>query len=231
MTQAASFNLKQLAVECGVNSPENFIIACDELESLLAETNRHTNLTRICSHDDYINKHVIDSLLIVKFFPQLKNSAISLADIGCGAGFPSLILAIAFPELQITAIDSNQKKCNFVRVTAEKMSLKNLTVVSGRARELNRNSEWQGKFSIITARAVAEAATLFRETKNMLMPEGQFIFYKTPQQVASDLPLLEKISAKYNFNWNTTEIYKLPLDVGQRQFIYSDKSLATGIKK
>lgn len=221
MNKTTTLNLRQLAIECEVSSPEQFIVMCDKLEFLLNETNQHTNLTRICDHDDFINKHVADSLLIAKYFPELTNSPMELADIGCGAGFPSLILAIAYPKLNITAIDSNQKKCAFVTATAEKLELNNLKVVAGRARELNRQTQWQGKFSIITARAVAEAATIFRETKNMLAPTGQFIFYKTPQQVESDLPILEKFAAKYKFSWQTTEIYKLPDDVGQRQFIYS----------
>lgn len=224
MSQAETYNLQQLAIECGVNSPEHFVTICDELEPLLIKTNRHTNLTRICDHADFVHKHVIDSLLITKYFPRLSNSAISIADIGCGAGFPSLILAIAFPDLQLTAIDSNQKKCSFVSTTAAKLGLRNLTVIAGRARELNRNPQWRGKFTIITARAVAEAATIFRETKNMLASTGQFIFYKTPQQVVSDLPTLKKNSAKYNFSWQTTDIYQLPFAAGQRQFIYSSHS-------
>jgi len=216
-----SFDLKQLAIECNVESPENFIVMCDRLELLLQSTNQHTNLTRICDHNDFIYKHVADSLLITKYFPALTTLSLEVADIGCGAGFPSLILAIAYPNLQITAIDSNQKKCAFVSATATELGLDNLHVVAGRARELNRQAQWQEKFAIITARAVAEASTIFRETKNMLASTGQFIFYKTPQQVEGDLPMLEKNSAKYNFSWATTEIYPLPEDVGRRQFIYS----------
>ncbi len=219
MSQAKSFNLTHLAIACGVKQPELFIETCAELESLLTETNRHTNLTRICDHDDFINKHVADSLLIAKYFPKLTHDNITLADIGCGAGFPALILAIAYPNLQITAIDSNQKKCAFVASAAEKLALSNLQVVAGRARELNRQAQWQGKFDIITARAVAEAASIFKETKNMLASGGRFIFYKTPQQVVSDLPQLEKISQKYHFSWRTTDIYLLPGVDGQRQFI------------
>jgi 16S rRNA (guanine527-N7)-methyltransferase len=226
MSKTTSFDLKQLAIECNVASPENFIVMCDKLESLLRATNQHTNLTRICDHDDFIYKHVADSLLITKYFPALTTSLLEVADIGCGAGFPALILAMGYPNLQITAIDSNQKKCAFVRATAATLELDNINVVAGRARELNRQSPWQEKFAIITARAVAEASTIFRETKNMLAATGQFIFYKTPQQVEGDLPMLEKISAKYNFSWATTEIYPLPEDVGRRQFIYSLNRLA-----
>ncbi|MCF6176531.1 MAG: 16S rRNA (guanine(527)-N(7))-methyltransferase RsmG [Victivallaceae bacterium] len=221
MKPTVPFELKQLAVNCGVNAPERFVETCDKLESLLSETNSHTNLTRICGHDDFLNKHVADSLLIAKYFPALTHEKTAIADIGCGAGFPSLILAAAYPNLQITAIDSNQKKCAFVTTAAEKLALHNLRVVAGRARELNRQPQWQGKFAIITARAVAEAATIFRETKNMLANDGKFIFYKTPQQVIGDLPQLEKFSKKYNFTWKTTEIYTLPGGDGQRQFIFS----------
>ena len=215
------FDLEQLATECQVKDRENFIDGCGRLEELLLAANRQTNLTRICRHDDFVNKHVADSLLIAKYFPRLAVETLTLADIGCGAGFPSLILALAFPQLKITAIDSNNKKCAFVRAAAITLGLNNLQVIAGRARELNRRAEMRGKYVIITARAVAEAALIFRESRNMLQSEGQFIFYKTPQQVDSDLPQLEKVTRKYNFTWLTSEIYQLPAGDGRRQFIYS----------
>ena len=96
-----SFDLKEFAAGCLVEKPEEFAARCETLRQLLEETNKYVNLTRITGKEEFDLKHAADSLLIVKFFPEIANGDFQVADLGCGAGFPSLILATAFPRLQI----------------------------------------------------------------------------------------------------------------------------------
>lgn len=216
------FDLEKLCTECSVPQPDEFIARCRELYSLLLEGNSKTNLTRISDEAEFWDKHVADSLLIGKFSPELAVDGLSIADIGCGAGFPSLVLASAYPQLAITAIDSIGKKTAFVESAGQALGLNNLTVVTGRSRELNRREEWRDKFDIVTARAVADAGTLFREAKAMPKRQtGRFIFYKTPEQVVSDLPQVTKFSASNGIHWQTSAIYELPGGGGKRQFLFS----------
>jgi 16S rRNA (guanine527-N7)-methyltransferase len=191
------------------------------LYDLLIDYNSKVNLTRIQSEDEYWIKHVADSLSIARYFPKLAEQSLELADVGCGAGFPSLVLATAFPNLKVTAIDSIGKKTAFVESAGKALGLQNLEVVNGRSKELNRKDEFIERFDIVTARAVSDLRTLFREAKRFVKPDGQFIFFKTPEQADSELPQISKDTAKNGLNWERTEVFVLPGDSGKRLFVYS----------
>ncbi|MDD3117969.1 MAG: class I SAM-dependent methyltransferase, partial [Victivallales bacterium] len=138
-----------------------------------------------------------------------------------GAGFPALILALAYPQLQLTAIDSIGKKTAFVREAATQLELTNINVVTGRSREMARRTEWQGRFDLITARAVADARTIFRDSRAMLNPRGRYILYQTPTQAATELPQVAAAATGYGFHWEAAPEFELPEDGGPRQFIWS----------
>ncbi|MFA6716842.1 MAG: 16S rRNA (guanine(527)-N(7))-methyltransferase RsmG [Victivallaceae bacterium] len=219
------FDPESLCRQCNVPDPADFVSRSARLYELLNAANRKTNLTRIQSENDYWIKHVADSLLIAEYFPKLASEALRIADIGCGAGFPSLILAAAFPALRITAIDSIGKKTNFVKDAAAALELANIEVITGRARELNRQADYIRRFDVVTARAVSDLRSLFRESRNFVKPDGQFIFFKTPEQAAKELPEAQNDARKYAVRRAQTEIFSLPGDSGRRLFVYSYKCL------
>lgn len=215
------FDMNEFCVLCNVADSADFISKMTKLYDLLVKTNREVNLTRIQSEEDYWIKHIADSLAVARYFPQLNSKEISLADIGCGAGFPSLVLAAAFPDLRITAIDSIGKKTAFVALAARELNLNNLEVITGRSKELNRKAEYIERFDIVTARAVSDLRTLFREARKFIKPDGQFIFFKTPEQAEVEVPQVSRDSQKYSLTWEQTEIFSLPCDSGKRLFVYS----------
>ena len=116
----------------------------------LLEVNAHTNLTAIREPVGIVDKHYIDSLLVMDMIPQ----GARVLDLGCGPGFPSIPLAIMRPDLEIVALDSTSKKIDFVQKSAEILQLSNLNAVSGRAEDAKLKKEL-GKFDIVTSRAVA----------------------------------------------------------------------------
>ena len=215
------FDLNEFCMQCNVADPSNFISKMTKLYDLLVKTNREVNLTRIQSEEDYWIKHVADSLVIARYFPELSNKKLTLADIGCGAGFPSLVLASAFPGLSITAIDSIGKKTGFVKLASDELNLDNLEVVTGRSKELNRKQEYIERFDIVTARAVSDLRTLYREARKFIKPEGRFIFFKTPEQAELEVPQVSRDSQKHSLGWEQTEVFSLPCDSGKRLFVYS----------
>ncbi|MBE6389203.1 MAG: 16S rRNA (guanine(527)-N(7))-methyltransferase RsmG [Lentisphaerae bacterium] len=200
---------------CGVKDTGSFAAACEVLRKFLTEYNTNVNLTRLTSVEDFYFKHVADSLSIAYFFPEISKDKLVIADIGCGAGFPSLILALAFPQLQIHAIDSIGKKITFVTLAAQLLNLHNLNAVHGRSTELNCRKEFQNKFDIVTARAVAPSPKIFRESNRFTVPGGRFIFYKTPQQAAEESAELQKIR---QMHWSNTSVFNLPGLSGERLF-------------
>lgn len=215
------FDINEFCLQCHVKDPAAFEARAKRLYELLVDANSKVNLTRISDEKDYWIKHIADSLVVARYFPQLGNEELALGDVGCGAGFPSLVLAMAFENLRITAIDSIGKKTAFVESAGRELGLDNLEVINGRSRELNRKAEFAGRFDIITARAVSDLRTLFKESRNLLRPDGKFIFYKTPEQADAELPLVSRDSRKYSIEWERTDVFSLPGDSGCRLFVHS----------
>ncbi len=209
------FDLISFAAGCKVRQSEKFAEKCALLHRLLAEYNTRINLTRLTSEEDFYFKHVADSLSIARFFPEIAEKKLAIADIGCGAGFPSLVLALAFPQLHITAIDSIGKKITFVKLAAENLGLDNLTAIHGRSVELNCRQEYQHRFDIVTARAVAPTPKIYKEANRFIRQNGRYIFYKTPSQAAEEAPLLKEMK---NIFWENTPVFTLPGDAGERVF-------------
>ncbi len=208
----------ELIAEFKLPDAEAFLLNCQKYHALLEEANKTVNLTRIDSYDGFMIKHILDSLYIVKYFPFLSRECVNLADVGCGAGFPAVVLAMAFPNLRVTAIDSIGKKVRFVEAVKQAVNLTNLTAVQGRSREMGYKAEWQSKFQVITARAVGNGAVIYAEAVRLLAPGGKFILYKTPHQALEELPLMGNI--KPSRKWHLTETFSLPQESGERTFMY-----------
>lgn len=218
-----TFSLSAYAASCGVADPQGFAARCAVLREIIVETNRVMNLTRIVEPGEFDIKHVADSLSIARMFPFLTTEYAKIADIGCGAGFPSLVLALAFPNLRLTPIDSTGKKAAFVERAVKELGLCNVQVVHGRSGELNHRSEFKHRFDVVTARAVAPAPIIYLDACDFIKRKtGRFILYKTPQQAAEDLPALEIVCRKMPVTWRTTAAFELPEGAGQRLFLYSE---------
>ncbi|MBQ7172775.1 MAG: 16S rRNA (guanine(527)-N(7))-methyltransferase RsmG [Clostridia bacterium] len=136
----------------------------------LTETNKVMNLTAITEPDEIISKHFVDSLL----GSEEISSGSTVLDLGCGAGFPSLPLAICRPDLSIISLDSTAKKIAFVQKTAEKLQLSNLKTIVGRAED-PAIKEAIGKPNVIVSRAVARL-NLLCELAFPLLPVGGLLF-------------------------------------------------------
>ena len=121
----------------------------------LMAVNEHTNLTAIRTIPEIITKHYLDSLLVSPLLPR----GAQVLDLGCGPGFPSIPLAIARPDLSITALDSTEKKIRFVKESAAILALDNLSAFAGRAED-RKTMAALGKFDVVVSRAVARLNVL-----------------------------------------------------------------------
>ncbi len=144
-----------------------------ELCEIFIETNKTLNLTAIRDEELVISRHFADCLIPADIFP----TGASLLDVGSGGGFPSLPLAIARPELKITALDATAKKTAFIEKAACALGLKNVSVVTGRAEELAFTA-MRESFDCVTARAVAQTNVLAELCAPFVKVGGLFVAMK-----------------------------------------------------
>jgi 16S rRNA (guanine527-N7)-methyltransferase len=139
----------------------------------LLQVNQITNLTAIRNMPDTICKHLVDSILCEEYIPQ----GARVLDIGCGAGFPSVPLAIMRPDLKIVALDSTSKKIAFVQESAELLSLDHLVAIAGRAEDATIFKKI-GLFDAVVSRAVAKMSILSELCLPYLKVGGVFVALK-----------------------------------------------------
>ncbi len=149
---------------------------------LLVEWNSFMNLTAITDFDEVILKHFVDSLAVFQvsaFREKVKSGEISLIDIGTGAGFPGIPLKIVFPDMKVTLLDSLNKRIKFLDTVIEKLDLKNIETVHGRAEDLAGKKDYREQYDFCVSRAVANLSTLTELCIPFVKNGGYFISYKS----------------------------------------------------
>lgn len=144
---------------------------------LLVEWNEKINLTAITEKDEVYLKHFYDSIAPI-IQGLIGNRPIRLLDIGAGAGFPSLPMKILFPELDVTIIDSLNKRINFLHLLAEELGLNGVHFYHGRAEDFAQDKAFRAQFDIVTARAVARMQVLSELTIPYLKVGGRLLALK-----------------------------------------------------
>ena len=155
---------------------DNMIINTDftQYKELFLEENSKHNL--ISKNDEKFlwEKHIYDSLSIKLFFEKYNIKNAEILDIGCGGGFPCLPMAIEFPNIKITGIDSIRKKIASVENIAQKLNLKNINLIADRVENLKNR-----KFDIVVSRAVADMSKISQYALPLVKKNGYFVAYKS----------------------------------------------------
>lgn len=165
------------------NATDYDIVISDDLAEkleiygrLLKEWNDKINLTAIKDDEGIAIKHFLDCLLVSKV-AEFKDS-MSIIDVGTGAGFPGLVIAAAYSNVNVTLLDSTGKKLKAVQNIAEEMGVKNVKIVHSRAEDAGKNPEFREKYDFATARAVAELRVLLEYTLPFIKKGGSFLSLK-----------------------------------------------------
>ena len=140
----------------------------------LIEDNGKFNLTSVTAFNEVAYKHFIDSIFCKDIFGKDK----TVAEIGSGAGFPSIPLAIERPDLKFTLIESNNKKCNFLKEVKDMLCLNNVTVICDRAENVGKDKNYRETFDYAIARAVAPIRTLVEYAVPLIDLNGRCVFWK-----------------------------------------------------
>ena len=175
---------------------------------LLVEWNEKINLTAITEKDEVYIKHFYDSIAPI-LQGLIENQPIRLLDIGAGAGFPSLPMKILFPELDVTIIDSLNKRINFLHLLAEELGLSGVHFYHGRAEDFAQDKAFRAQFDLVTARAVARMQVLSELTIPYLKVGGRLLALKAsnaPEELEEAKNALNLLFSKVEDNLQ----YELP---------------------
>lgn len=165
--------LQQLHIALSEKQMEQFL----QYYELLVEKNKVMNLTAITEFDEVVEKHFLDSVSLTKQMDL--HQPLKVLDLGTGAGFPGIPLKIVFPELEITLMDSLNKRVLFLQDVISSLQLENIEAVHGRAEEAAKNKKYRESFDLCVSRAVANISTLSEYCLPFVKIGGSFISYKS----------------------------------------------------
>jgi 16S rRNA (guanine527-N7)-methyltransferase len=161
-------NLQKRIEKESISLPNNFFTNIQKYKEQLFKWNKIHNLTG-AKDEKTIDDFIFDALFPVSFLPPVK----SLLDIGTGAGFPGMILALALPDTAVTLVEPLTKRASFLQFIKADLNLENVRVIKKRVEEMESEI-----FELITSRAVTDTKILLDLSKKLSNKETKFLFYK-----------------------------------------------------
>ena len=213
-------SLRWKAKEIGVNLSDLQFNKFFTYYIMLMEKNKVMNLTAITELEEVIDKHFMDSIMLKKVVDLDKIQTV--ADMGTGAGFPGIPLKIVFPHLQITLMDSLNKRLQFLDEVITELGLIGIETLHGRAEDIGKDLLYRENYDLCVSRAVANLSTLSEYCLPVVKKGGQFVSYKSGD-VAEELETSKKAISILGGEVSGVEYFKLPQTDNERSFVVIDK--------
>ena len=220
--------LKKVFNDIGVDISDIQIFQFQRYYEMLIDVNKNMNLTAITDEKDVIIKHFLDSISIVAF-KELdfinkvnKMDITSVIDIGTGAGFPGIPLKIMFPSLNITLVDSLNKRVNFLNSVIQEFKLEKIVAIHARAEEIAKDDKYREKYDLCVSRAVANLATLSEYCLPFVRVNKYFVPYKS-QKIDEELSYGKKCISVMGGKIIDKYKFILPESDNERSFVYIKK--------
>lgn len=206
--------------ELGIEINDNILRQLEKYKELIQEWNNKFNLTTIIEDDEIYLKHFYDSMCIVKA-SELDNKMI--LDFGTGAGFPGIIIAVLFPNSNITLLESNNKKVEFLNVVKKELKLSNVNIICDRVENYGKNN--REIYDIVTCRAVSNLSIILELSSSLLKINGLFIPLKS--NVEEELEKAKLMINELSYKLINTIKYNLPIENSLRTILVFKKIQTT----
>lgn len=186
--QKAMELLRSQAQALSVELSDESLLQIEKFISLIGSYNQHTNLVADACAEVVVQNHIVDSLSLIPVILESVGSVPgSLVDIGSGAGFPGMVLAMACPQLDVVLVDSIGKKTRFLQMVTDDLSLaERVTVANERAEVLARKSDLRQSFDLATARAVGPIDMVAELAVPLLKNGGKLFLQKSQSQLEEE---------------------------------------------
>lgn len=204
--------LQEEANKIGVTLTPVMLQRLEIYKNMLLAWNEKMNLTAITDEYEIIIKHFIDCIMITKYIEP--NSRV--IDVGTGAGFPGIVIAIFYDQqINITLLDSLNKRLLFLQEVVDTLQLKNVTIIHGRAEEIAHKSEFREQYDVVVSRAVANLPVLLEYTTAYVKPGGICLYMKAD---SVDQELKSASNAIKTLRVDLHNKYSYTLTVSQENF-------------
>lgn len=210
--------------EIKVNLEEKDLLLCEKYQQLLIEWNQKINLTAITDPQEVAIKHFIDSIMCLDGI-EIKSDA-SMIDIGTGAGFPGLPIKIWQKKLDLTLLDSLNKRCAFLKEVVNELALEGVKIVHGRAEDKGKEPNYREQFDLAAARAVTNLPVLLEYCLPFVKTGGIFIALKGPD-ITEEISRSEKALKILGGEICQIRRYHLPLLQDERSVVIVKKIAKT----
>ena len=216
--------LKSLIQDSGLRISEDRIPLLEQFVDFFVEKNKTINLTKINSRNEFLIKHILDSLLIDKYIEI--NPGARVADLGTGGGLPGIPLAILNPKTVFTLIDSVQKKIKCVEEFISQLELNNINCLSDRLEAIGQDKKYREQFDLVIARAIAPLPVLLELALPLVKKGGLFIAMKGPgykEEINEAANALKQL----RIGLPKVEKYELPEGIGTHYLLMFRKNKPT----
>ena len=211
---------------CGIQLSREQVRQFQDYYDLLVETNKVMNLTGITEYHEVMKKHFVDSVLLNRVV-DIKNIH-RVIDVGTGAGFPGIPLKIVYPHLKVVLLDSLNKRIGFLGQVVDKLGLRDVNLVHGRAEDYARDVKYRQQFDLCVSRAVANLALLSEYCIPYVRKSGCFVAYKSGD-IKEEVTAARKAVGILGGKIEQEEMFQLPDTDISRSFVVIRKIKDTPI--
>lgn len=211
--------IRNIFANHGITITEEQEQKLNQYYDLLIDWNNKINLTSIVEYEEVIWKHFLDSAFFISCDKVDLKEKKTVLDLGTGAGFPGMVLAILCPDYEFVLADSLNKRIEFLKVVINRLQIHNVSVIHGRAEELGRNENFRNQFDYVVSRAVAELPVLLEYCIPFVKKGGYFVSYKSrrlDEEIENAENALNMLYTKYEKKYK----YELEYDHSERYLVF-----------